>query len=107
MALLLSIYRFSSVAAALTPLLPAFIPGIGLLPLYRMRPIPAALILTAWALALAASLNPSPSFIALPFVLLHSLPTLWQQATGEALIGPLKGTRLRPLGGELTRWSRI
>jgi hypothetical protein len=32
--------------------------------------------------------------------------TLWQHATGEALIGPLKGTLLQPLGGELTRWSR-
>jgi len=32
--------------------------------------------------------------------------TLWQHATGEALIGPLKGVRLQPLGGELTRWSR-
>jgi hypothetical protein len=31
--------------------------------------------------------------------------TLWQHATGEALLGPLKGFRLRPLGGELTRWS--
>jgi hypothetical protein len=32
--------------------------------------------------------------------------TLWQHATGEALMGPLKGARLRPLGGEFTRWSR-
>ncbi len=32
--------------------------------------------------------------------------TLWQHATGEALMGPLKGTLLQPLGGELTRWSR-
>jgi hypothetical protein len=32
--------------------------------------------------------------------------TLWQHATGEALMGPLKGTWLRPLSGELTRWSR-
>jgi hypothetical protein len=65
-----------AMAAALTPLLPAFIPRIGLLPLYRMRPIRAALILTAWALALAASVNTSPSFIALPFVLLLSIPTI-------------------------------
>ena len=32
--------------------------------------------------------------------------TLWQHATGEALMGPLKGVRLQMLGGELTRWSR-
>ena len=32
--------------------------------------------------------------------------TLWQHATGEALMGPLKGVQLRPLGGELIRWSR-
>jgi hypothetical protein len=32
--------------------------------------------------------------------------TLWQHATGEALLGPLKGTQLQPLGGELTRWSK-
>ncbi len=32
--------------------------------------------------------------------------TLWQHATGEALMGSLKGVRLQPLGGELTRWSR-
>jgi len=31
--------------------------------------------------------------------------TLWQHATGEALMGPLKGVRLQALGGELTRWS--
>ena len=31
--------------------------------------------------------------------------TLWQHATGEALMGPLKGVRLQPLGGELARWS--
>jgi len=32
--------------------------------------------------------------------------TLWQHATGEALMGPLKGAHLRPLGGELLRWSK-
>lgn len=32
--------------------------------------------------------------------------TLWQHATGEALLGPLKGAQLQPLGGELTRWSK-
>ena len=31
--------------------------------------------------------------------------TLWQHATGEALLGPLKGAQLQPLGGELPRWS--
>lgn len=31
--------------------------------------------------------------------------TLWQQATGEALIGPLKGTQLEVLGGELMNWA--
>jgi hypothetical protein len=77
MVLLLSIPSILfAVAAALTPLLPAFVPRIGLLPLYRMRPIRAALILTAWALALAASVNTPPSFVALPFVLLLSIPTI-------------------------------
>ena len=32
--------------------------------------------------------------------------TLWQHATGEALLGPLKGAQLQPLGGELTSWSK-
>jgi hypothetical protein len=32
--------------------------------------------------------------------------TLWQHATGKALMGPLKGARLQPLGGELTRWLK-
>lgn len=32
--------------------------------------------------------------------------TLWQHATGEALMGPLKGVQLQLLGGELTSWSR-
>lgn len=32
--------------------------------------------------------------------------SLWQHATGEALMGPLKGMHLRPLGGELIRWSK-
>jgi hypothetical protein len=32
--------------------------------------------------------------------------TLWQHATGEAKLGPLKGAQLQPLGGELTRWSK-
>jgi len=36
----------------------------------------------------------------------HQTGTLWQHATGEALLGPLKGTQLQPLGGELTLWSK-
>lgn len=32
--------------------------------------------------------------------------TLWQHATGEALLGPLKGAQLQLLGGELIRWSK-
>ncbi|MBI3265738.1 MAG: DUF3179 domain-containing protein [Chlamydiae bacterium] len=31
--------------------------------------------------------------------------TLWQQATGEALYGPLKGEQLEFLGGEQIRWG--
>ena len=31
--------------------------------------------------------------------------TLWQQATGEALIGPLQGTQLQALGGELMTFA--
>ncbi len=31
--------------------------------------------------------------------------TLWQQATGEALIGPLQGEHLQMLGGERTIWG--
>ncbi len=31
--------------------------------------------------------------------------TLWQQATGEALIGPLQGEQLTLLGGELLTWA--
>jgi len=62
--------------AAFTPVLPAFIPRIGLLPLYRLRPIRAALIITAWALAISAFVNTPSSFVALPFVLLLSIPTI-------------------------------
>jgi hypothetical protein len=32
--------------------------------------------------------------------------TLWQHATGEALLGALKGAQLQPVGGELIRWSK-
>ena len=31
--------------------------------------------------------------------------TVWQQATGKALWGPLKGARLELLGGEQTSWA--
>lgn len=31
--------------------------------------------------------------------------TLWQQATGEALVGELAGSSLEPLGGEVVRWG--
>jgi len=62
--------------AAFTPLLPGIIPRIGLLPLYRTRLIRAVLILTAWALAIAACVNTPSSFVALPFVLLLSIPTI-------------------------------
>jgi hypothetical protein len=77
MALLLSFLSvFFAAIAAFSPLLPAFIPRLGLLPLYRMRPIRAALIITAWALALAASVITPPSFLALPFVFVFSIPTI-------------------------------
>jgi len=64
------------IAAALAPLLPAFIPRIGLLPLYRTRLIRAALLIPAWALAIAAVVNTPSSFAALPIVLLLSIPTI-------------------------------
>jgi hypothetical protein len=32
--------------------------------------------------------------------------TLWQHATGQALLGALKGAQLQPIGGELIRWSK-
>lgn len=31
--------------------------------------------------------------------------TLWQHATGEALVGPFQGLTLTPLDGELTTWG--
>jgi len=67
---------FIAMFAAFMPLLPAFIPSLGLMPLYRMRPIRAALIVAAWALAIAAWVNAPASFVALPFVLLFSIPTI-------------------------------
>ncbi len=74
--LLSSLAVFFAMIAAFTPLLPGIIPRIGLLPLYRTRLIRAVLILTAWALAIAACVNTPSSFVALPFVLLLSLPTI-------------------------------
>ncbi|MBI1870621.1 MAG: DUF3179 domain-containing protein [Chlamydiae bacterium] len=35
----------------------------------------------------------------------HETKTLWQQATGEAVYGLLKGTQLEFLGGEQMKWS--
>jgi len=56
------LFSFSSISlallAALTPLLPAFIPLLGLMPIYRMRPIRATLMTAAWVLVLAALLFP-------------------------------------------------
>jgi hypothetical protein len=74
--LLSSLSVFLAVIAALTPTLSGLIPRIGLLPLYRLGFIRAALILTAWALAIAACVNTPSSFVALPFVLLLSIPTI-------------------------------
>lgn len=31
--------------------------------------------------------------------------SVWQEATGEAVAGPLRGTRLEPLGGQQTNWA--
>ena len=62
--------------AAFTPLLPAFIPRIGLLPIYRMRLLRALFLIAAWVLAIAAALSAPPSFFALPFVFLFSIPTI-------------------------------
>ena len=67
---------FFAVIAAFTPMFPALIPRIGLLPVYRMRLVRAIFIVSAWALAITASLSTPPSFFALPFVLLLSIPTL-------------------------------
>ncbi len=74
--LISSLAIFFAVIAAFTPMLPAFIPRIGLLPVYRMRLVRAVLIVTAWTLAIIASLSTPPSFFALPFVLLFSIPTI-------------------------------
>jgi len=31
--------------------------------------------------------------------------TIWQHATGEAMLGPLAGVSLKPLGGTISTWS--
>ena len=74
--LLSSLAVFFAVIAAFTPSLPALIPRIGLLPLYRLRLFRPALIITAWALAIAAFITSPSSFVALLFVLLLSIPTI-------------------------------
>jgi len=67
---------FIAIIAAFTPLLPAFIAILGLMPLYKMRNIRATLIVAAWALAIAAIVNEPASFVALPFVIIFSIPTI-------------------------------
>jgi len=67
---------FIAMIAAFTPLLPAFITILGLMPIYKMRYIRAILIVVAWALAIAAMVNEPVSFIALPFVIIFSIPTI-------------------------------
>jgi len=62
--------------AVLTPMLPGFLPRMGLLPLYRMRLIRALLLGAAWGLAIVAGIQAHSSFVALPFVLLLSIPAL-------------------------------
>jgi len=77
MTTLLSIFAILfAMIAAFTPLLPAFIPRIGLLPIYRMRLVRTVFLVTAWALAIIVSLSTPPSFWGLPFVLLFSIPTI-------------------------------
>jgi hypothetical protein len=65
-----------AIAAATTPLIPAFVLRIGLFPLYRIRLIRASLIIPAWILAISTIVSTPPSFIALPVVLLLSIPTI-------------------------------
>ncbi len=67
---------FIAVIAAFTPLLPAFIPSLGLMPLYRMRRIRAILLVVAWAGAIAAWVNEPVSYIAIPFVFIFSIPAI-------------------------------
>jgi len=65
-----------AVLAAFMPMLPAFIPGIGLLPIYRLRLLRVIFLIMAWALAIAAFVATPSSFWALPLVFLLSIPTL-------------------------------
>ncbi len=65
-----------AVIAAFMPLLPAFFPRIGLLPIYRLRLFRAVFLIAGWALAIAAFLNTPSSFWALPFVFILSIPTI-------------------------------
>lgn len=65
-----------AIAAATTPLIPAFIPRIGLFPLYRIRLIRASLIIPAWILAISTIISTPSSFFAFPVVLLLSIPTI-------------------------------
>ena len=65
-----------AIAAATTPLIPAFVPRIGLFPLYRIRLIRAYLIIPAWILAISTILSAPASFFAIPVVLLLSIPTI-------------------------------
>jgi hypothetical protein len=67
---------FIAMIGAFAPMMPAFIPMVGLMPLYRMRHIRAALIITAWVLAIAACVNAPESFAALPFVFIFTIPTI-------------------------------
>ena len=74
--LLSSLAVFFAVIAAFAPSIPGLFPRIGLLALYRLRLVRAVLIITAWALAIAAFIATPSSFVALPFVLLLSIPTV-------------------------------
>ena len=64
------------VLAAFTPMIPTFIPSIGLLPMYRLRLFRSLFLISAWALAIAATIGTPSSFWALPVVLLLSIPTI-------------------------------
>ncbi len=67
---------FFAAIAAFTPMLPAFITSLGLMPIYKMRSIRAVLIVVAWSLTIAAMVNEPASFVALPFVIIFSIPTI-------------------------------
>ena len=67
---------FMAVMAALTPLLPGLFPRIGLMPIYRMRPVRVVLIIAAWGVAIAAGMSEPASFVGLPFVFIFSIPAI-------------------------------